>query len=78
MAGALRRGTRPIMTNEGLGVEKMLMRDGIMIAVLWRSGLFDSCDIADALGQAEADVLRVIEALRAGAAGPRLVSETQA
>jgi len=56
----------------------MLMRDGIMIATLWRSGLFDSCEIADALGQAEADVLRVIEAMRAGAAGPRLVSETSA
>lgn len=53
----------------------MLMRDGIMIATLWHSGLFDSCDIANALGQAEADVLRVIEALRAAAAGPQLVAE---
>lgn len=52
----------------------MLMRDGIMIATLWRSGLFDSLDIANALGQAEADVMRVIEALRAGMNGPRLVA----
>lgn len=52
----------------------MEIRIGLMIAALWRSGLFDSCDIAEALGHAEADVMRVLDALRAGTNGPRLVA----
>lgn len=55
--------------------ETMTIRDGIMIAVLWRCRQFDSTDIAEALRVEEADVLRVVDAMRRtddGGAGVRV------
>jgi len=40
--------------------------------VLWRSGRFDTLDIALVVGRAEADICRVIDAARQRERGPHL------
>lgn len=50
----------------------MTLVQAAAILVLWRSGRFDTADIANAIGRSEADVCRVIHAAKERERGPDL------